>query len=306
MATPRTEASGRIVKRDETNNAGGELKSLLGALKGEIARALPKHLTGDRMARVIMTALSSTTDLALCSRESFAGSILQLSQLGLEPNTPLNLAYLIPRKNNKKQNVECTVIIGYQGYLELGRRAGVNCYAYVVREGDAFSYSLGLNPDLKHVPSDDPDRETKRITHAYAVARTREFKDDPIFIVLSRAQIEERRARSATPNSGPWDTDPEAMCVKSAIRALWKFLPKSAEMSTVQALEARVDTGDAQSGAYDHNVAELLQSSGVKVEGDDGSASAPALESGEGNGRLIVDMGQESAAASKAAQAVAT
>lgn len=285
MATPKTDASGQIQKAQP--QTGADLATFLGSMKGEIGRALPKHLTPDRMARVVMTALRTVPDLAYCTKESFAGCVMQLAQLGLEPNTPLGHAWLIPRKDSRKSEragrpiVECTIIIGYQGFLELGRRAGVNAFAHVVKEGDRFSYELGLHPDLKHVPSEDPDREKKKITHVYAVARTKEFSDSPIFVVLSKAQVDARKARSATAGKSfsPWASDEEAMTLKTAVRALWKWMPKQIEQSTAEAIDNAADSGLSQASVFDPAVATALQSHGLQL--DDGEGDPAMLSSGE-------------------------
>lgn len=265
MASVKTSADGQIIRAEP--KPGSELATFLDSMKPELARALPKHLSGDRMARVILTALRTVDGLATCTRPSFAGCILQLAQLGLEPNTPMNFAWLIPRRMKRGQDYvqECTVIIGYQGYLELARRAGVNAYAHAVREGDDFSFALGLNPTLVHVPSRDPHRVQKPITHVYAVAKTREFPGDPLFIVLDAAEVAARRARSAAAakSFSPWNTDLEAMTLKTAIRAIWRWIPKSVEHASVEGLEATVDAGTAQSLAYDPSVTAALLKSGL-------------------------------------------
>lgn len=292
MAGPKTDSTGQIQKA--APQPGGDMVAFLTSMKGEIGRALPKHLTPDRMARVVMTALRTVPELAHCTRESFAGCVMQLAQLGLEPNTPLGHAWLIPRRDGKKSEragrpiIECTVIIGYQGFLELGRRAGVNAFAYTVREGDQFKYELGLNPMLKHVPSEDPDRENKRITHVYAVARTKEFADSPIFVVLSRAQVEARKKRSATAGSSfsPWKSDEEAMTLKTAIRALWRWMPKQIEQSTAEALDDAFDAGTSQAAVFDPAVATALQAHGLQMA-DSEEGDAPQLPS---DAQGVVDM----------------
>jgi recombination protein RecT len=207
------------------------------AIAPQLAVALPKHLTADRMARVCLTALRVVPNLARCSQASFAGEIMKLGQLGLEPNTPLGHAYLIPR--NGKNGWEVTTIIGYQGYLELARRSGLvrSIYAHVVREGDEFEYELGLHKKLEHRPRSGPEA---KVTHVYSVAHLDD--SEPLFEVLTFAEVEKRRkiGASGSGKSTPWDAHWEAMAKKSAIRALWAWLPKSAEMA--DAVEADEDT----------------------------------------------------------------
>lgn len=213
------------------------LAELLMGQKDQIALAIPKHMTADRMLRVSMTALRTTPKLAECTPQSFLSCVMSAAQLGLEPNTPLGHCYLIPRKNNKTKVTECTLLIGYQGMQDLARRSGQlrRIHAYVVREGDHFTWTLGINPDIQHTPASG--NESKPITHAYAVARLKD--GDDVFAVLTRGEIEKRRKRGAS-GSGvktPWDTDYDAMALKSAVRALWTFLPKSAEMAMAVSVE---------------------------------------------------------------------
>lgn len=267
--TLKTDSTGQIQPRNGNGNGGEKgtgLVGLLTTLGPEIARALPRHLTPDRMARVALTALRTTPKLMQCTAASFAASIMTLAQLGLEPNTPLGLAYLIPRNNRKKNCVECTVIIGYQGFLDMARRSGLvaGVYAFAVREGDRFSYSLGLDPTIEHVPADTADRETKKITHVYAVARLK--GGEPVFVVLTHAQIQARRTRSAAGDDGPWKTDYEAMCLKTAIRALWRWLPKSAEMAKAEEIERVVDLGATPAAVLEEQQTRALAAAGVFVD----------------------------------------
>lgn len=248
-----TDKSGQIVK---SNGGGTSLAALVRTMTPEIARALPKHVSPERMARVTLTALRTTRGLDKCTAASFAACIMNLSQLGLEPNTPLGLAYLIPFKDT------CTAIIGYQGYIELARRSGkvTSIYAYVVREGDRFSYALGLHPTLDHRPSDDAGREDRPITHVYAVAHLRDA--EPVFVVLSRGEVEARRKRSRASGAGPWVTDYEAMVQKTAVRAIWKWLPKSAEIAFARDVDHAADLGRAPS-IDDEATARALAAQGV-------------------------------------------
>lgn len=258
-----------------------EVVQLLNRMGPEIARALPRHVTPERMMRVALTALRSTPDLLKCSTASVLGSIMSVAQLGLEPNTPLGLAYLVPYKGR------CQVIIGYQGFMELARRSGLVSapYAYVVRAGDEFRYTLGLNPTLVHVPLDKPDREDKPITHVYAVAHILP-KDSapPIFVVLTAAQVRARRNRSAAKSSGPWVTDEEAMTLKTAIRALWRWLPKTAEMAAAAQLDdAEGDSFRAQADAWDPATIEAMREQGVQIDVTAGEVLAEAREAEAGS-----------------------
>lgn len=231
---------------------GNDVVSLLQRMQPEIERALPKHVDPDRMARIALTALRTTPKLQRCTVPSLLGCILSAAQLGLEPNTPLQHCYLIPRKN------ECTLLIGYQGMIDLARRTGevTDIYAHVVREGDEFEWELGLDRKLRHKPLAEHGAP---VTHAYGVAHLR-GSAHPAFVVLTRSEIEARKSRGA---GGPaWRSDYEAMAMKSAIRALWPWLPKSAEM----ALAAEIEDAPSRGGsAFTPAVNQVLEAGGVEA-----------------------------------------
>lgn len=279
MSGPKTDATGKIQKKPN----GKKLAAWLADSNAiaEIGRALPRHISPDRMARILVTALRTTPKLDQCTPVSFMGNVMQLAQLGLEPNTPLGHAWLIPRWSSKRKVMECTSIIGYQGYIDLARRSGMvsTVYAFVVREGDTFEYELGLHPNIRHVPSGSPDRESQKITHAYAVANLND--GEPQFVVLSRAQIDARMMRSETygKSFSPWKSDFEAMAQKSAVRALWKFLPKSSEIAQADALETGREQELPATQYVDPEIMHSLESHGWSQPEEAAQEEAQAEES---------------------------
>lgn len=234
---PTTQQNGQIVQRRQ--EPAKSLQGLLESMKGEMAKALPKHMTADRMARVSLTALRMTKGLADATPASFAACIMTLSQLGLEPSNGLGHAYIIPFRNSRQNTTEATLIIGYQGMIELARRSGQveNIWAYAVFEGDDFEVTYGLAPDVKHVPkfvTTDP----RKLVAVYAAA-TLKGSTKPVFVVLQKVEIEAFRKRGASGKGikTPWDTDYQAMALKTAVRQLFKWLPKSVEMATAAVVD---------------------------------------------------------------------
>ena len=66
------------------------------SVKSEIAKALPKHLTPDKLIRVAMTSIQRTPKLLECSQQSLLACIMTCASLGLEPDQFLGQAYLVP------------------------------------------------------------------------------------------------------------------------------------------------------------------------------------------------------------------
>ena len=108
------------------------------------------RITPERFTRIVTSALSSTPQLAETTPQSFLGAMMTAAQLGMEPNTPLGQAYLIPYKN--KGRLECQFQLGYRGMVELAYRSGevTIIQAHAVHENDEFEYSFGLEPSLNH------------------------------------------------------------------------------------------------------------------------------------------------------------
>lgn len=231
------------------------LAQLIKQMQPEIARALPRHLNPDRMARIATTCLRQTPALARCTPESFLGALLTASQLGLEPG-PTGDAYLVPYGN------VCTFIPGYRGLIRLARNSGQlrDIWAQVVYANDVFSYRLGLHRDLVHEPASGDRGEP---VYVYAAAELADGSRP--FEVMTVAEVEAIRARSKAGRNGPWVTDWAAMAKKTVVKQLVKWLPLSAEVSAAMAMDGSVRT---DVGALADAVPEFI----------DGDVEAPALE----------------------------
>lgn len=224
------------------------VRAALDKLKPQLALALPKHLTPERLLRVTMTAVQNTPKLLECNRTSLFAAVMTCAQLGLEPDGVLGQAYLVPFKGKVQ------FIPGYRGLLSLARNSGEvsSIQAHEVCENDEFRYSYGLNEELHHVPAEGDRGE---ITHFYAYAK---FKDGGyVFEVMTKAEVDAIRDRSegykafkaGKISSTPWDTDYVPMGRKTAIRRIAKFLPMSVQRAA--AIEDAVDRGKtAATDAY--------------------------------------------------------
>lgn len=211
----------------------------------QMALAMPKSMTPDRLTRIVITECRKTPALLKCAPESFYGAVLQCAALGLEPGSALGHCYLLPFGNGKDKQgrPNAQLIIGYRGMIDLARRSGqiISLQAYCVHEQDTFNYKLGLDPDIEHIPASVADRG--KVTHVYAVAK---LKGDGVqFEVMSRAEIEKVRTSSKAGNSGPWSSHWEEMAKKTVIRRLFKYLPVSIEAVRAVEIDEKTDRGEA-------------------------------------------------------------
>lgn len=212
---------GGLTKRNtqvqEMQQKDTSLKGLIKAMEPEIKKALPSVITPERFTCMVFTALSSTPKLQQCTPQSFLGAMMQAAQLGLEPNTPVGQAYLIPYGN------VCQFQLGYKGLLDLAYRSGEikDIQAHEVHENDEFEYELGLEPKLKHIPAKN-NRGT--VTMYYAVWHTKTGGYG--FEVMSKDDVLEfAQKKSKSFRNGPWQTDFDAMAKKTVLKQALKYAP---------------------------------------------------------------------------------
>lgn len=271
----KTDQKGQLVTAPAAS-IKSDLATLTTRYLPEIKRALPSHLSAERMQRIFLTALNANPQLQACTPISWLASMLHLAQLGLEPNTPLGHAALVPIWNSQKKVTECNPWLMFQGMIELAMRTGVvaTILPQVVKDGDFFDWEEGLEPILKHRPADDDAREDRKTTHAYVVVR---FKDGSrASRVLTRAQIERARKASRSGDTGPWANHYDEMAMKTTIRRLFKYLPKSADLARAIAMEEIVEA----TGELPVNLVEQMQvpSTQMAMERDGLFAAEPMVQ----------------------------
>lgn len=198
-----------------------KMQDYIKKMQGEIAKALPSVLTPERFTRITLSALSTNAKLAETTPQSFLGAMMTAAQLGLEPNTPLGQAYLIPYRNHGV--LECQFQLGYKGLIDLAYRSGEvsTIQANVVYENDEFEYELGLEPKLRHVPAKS-DRGDP--VFFYAVFRTKDggYGFDVMSVDDVRAHA---KKYSKAYSNGPWQTNFEEMAKKTVLKRVLKYAP---------------------------------------------------------------------------------
>lgn len=249
--------SGALKLQDIPLRQISDVKTLLmtNLARDQLAAVAAKHMNPERMMRVVANAIRTTPKLQECDPMSFLGALMHCASLGLEPNTPLGHAYLIPFKNNKKNITEVQVVIGYKGFIEMARRSGqlANIHGDVVYSDDAlFSHEYGTDQHIRHRPG---PRKGKMIG-AYCYVEL--ALGDGITAKGHRyMSVEEIIAHRNTHSQGwktavkygktadsPWnEANPqfEAMCIKTAIRVMANRgeLPMSIEFMTAMETDER-------------------------------------------------------------------
>lgn len=216
------------------------LQNTIERMMPEIRKALPNTITPERFSRITLSALSNNPVLKTCSELSFLSAMMTSAQLGLEPNTPLGQAYIIPMRNHG--TFEAQFQIGYKGLIDLAYRSGQvrTIYAEAVHENDRFEYELGLNPKLVHVPADHNRGE---VTHYYAVFKL--VNGGEGMVVMSKEDIQQhadRYSKAYQRGSSPWQSDFDEMAKKTVIKKVLKYAPLSTDFQNKMAQDETVKT----------------------------------------------------------------
>lgn len=223
MTEIKQELSKKANKQDIKITKSMSIADMIKALEPEIKKALPSVITPERFTRMALSALNNTPKLAECSQLSFLGALMSAAQLGLEPNTSLGQAYLIPYNNKGK--LECQFQLGYKGMIDLVYRNDQvqTIQAQAVYENDYFEYELGLNSKLIHKPALG---NRGKIILFYALFKLQNGGYG--FEVMSKEDIDSHAqtyAKGLTSSFSPWKTDYESMAKKTVIKKLLKYAP---------------------------------------------------------------------------------
>lgn len=212
--------------------ANPTMKDLVEAQLPAIQRQLGGAMNSDAFVRAVLSEVSKSPALMKSDPKTVLGAVMLAAQLRLEIGSGLGEFWLTSRKDHGADI--CLPIIGYGGLVKLAMRSEfvLNVEAFVVREGDQFSF--GANSDRGKFFDWQPldFEESRPLIGVVAVARMR--GGGTTWTYLTKTQIEERRPSYW--QKTPWGSHPEQMAMKTAVRALAKFLPKSTDLG--RALEA--------------------------------------------------------------------
>lgn len=133
-------------------------------------------------------------------------------------------AHLIPRKH-KDGYMECHFQFDYKGLVEIASRTGWSIRCGVVMEGhlNHAGFEIDEANDICKIPKlfNPPDND-RELVGAWA----RAVHTDGTVRVLAIDKTDVKRAKGASKTDNIWKSFPDAMWSKTALRALWKTLPK--------------------------------------------------------------------------------
>lgn len=211
---------------------GATTHDLIKKLTPEIARALPKGMDADRIARLVLTEIRKNPALAECTQQSFAGALLTASALGLEPGVA-GECYLVPYKDRRRSVTECQLIVGYAGLVKLFWQSphSAKVESEWVGANDHFEYVKGLNSDLKHVPAQGDRGEP--VAYYAVVTLT---NGQQIWDVFTPGEIAKLR-RGKVGSSGDIPDPQHWMERKTALKQVLKLAPKSTRLHLAEKVD---------------------------------------------------------------------
>ncbi len=208
--------------------------------KGQIALALPKHISADRMVRLAMTSFSQNPGLQNCDMHSIFASVIVAAQLGLEIGVG-GQGYLVPYKG------KATFVPGWQGLVDLVSRAGrATVWTGAVYQGDEFDWALGDKPFVLHKPRGGGD-SWHDISHVYAIGKVN-GSDYPVIEVWSMERVQRHLKKFnkvggmhyAVKDNGQ---NMEMYARKVVLLQVLKYMPKSIEVQRAFDVASVADTG---------------------------------------------------------------
>lgn len=216
-------------------------RGLLEERKDEFARALAGRVDPDAFVRVAYATITKQPKLLEATPASLLMALLECANLGLQPNSVMGEAFLVPFNNKvgpkgkETWEVHAQFIPGFRGLAKLARQSGhvTKIIGRVVREGDRFEVVQGTDERLEHVPALSGNQ--RPIVAVYAVVFLKE--GPPVFDVMEKWEVDRIRARSKSKDNGPWVSDYDEMAKKTVFRRLAKYLPFS-DTDIDRALEA--------------------------------------------------------------------
>jgi recombination protein RecT len=277
----------KVVREKQT-----KLKSLLMRAIPSLKGIVSQRLDPERLCRVFLAATSRRPELLDCTPNSFLNSLMQAASVGLEPETPLGHAYLIPYRNKHTGEMEAVFQISYKGLILIATRSGpvASVTACAVYEKEHFKVMRGTDEKIEHEPI-FYEEERGELIAVYAVVTQKNGCKK--FDVMTCREIESIRQRAASARSkSPWDTDWEEMAKKTVFRRVLKTIP--IENEKLASMVNDPPDGGGKDTHYDFNMPVLDDTT---PDASQAEPAAPPVEQQQERAR------EEPAAPAPAAQA---
>jgi phage RecT family recombinase len=203
----------------------------------KIARPMGNLVRYQEEAGYALQAMRANPYMQRCIPQTIEDAVVNVASIGLSLNPVLQHGFLIPRR--KGNHVVCCFDPGYRGLIKLATDGGLvslvqaaAVYEEEERLGN-FKLTRGTNPTVLH--NTDPLQKLSdmgEIIGAYCIAYVKHapvphvtwMPIDDILKAAAKSEAFNPRDKNKKP-SGPWVTDFQEMCVKTAIKRARKQWP---------------------------------------------------------------------------------
>lgn len=213
----------------------------------KIQALVPTSLSWDRFKRLATSLIQRNPKIAECEPVSLMSVFSDCAVIGVYPDPVTGKAYVIPRFNKQKQQLEATLLVGYKGLRDIALRSPdiIDLWTGVVRKGDVFTMRRAPRMELVHEPLPE---ETGEIVGCYSIAQLRNGGCNYEWMPIGELNKIKGQALNGLADwkveSSPWTLHETEMNRKTVLRRHFKSLPLRAEDQEAAAKEVDVELTD--------------------------------------------------------------
>lgn len=265
------------------------------APKMEMAGFKPEDVA--REISFAVQQIHKNPQLQKCTTLSLLTAVANVSNIGLSLNPAAKESYLIPRWNGQLKCMEAALEPSYVGLVKLltdtGSVTAIVCQ--LVYENDKFSIDLADNRNpVKH--GIDPMKKRGEVVGVYALAtlpggdrQVEWMMKDEVYEIRDRSETykayKEGKIKSCT-----WVTDEGEMSRKTVLKRIYKYLPRTERMQTI---DNAIQTDNADYMASDDQISyilDLLQTSTLDQDKRDSLEMETAVMNRERASQVIANL----------------
>ena len=191
----------------------------------EFQRALGQSMDAAKFAQDALTAIKANPAVGTADVRSLFGALFLAAQLRLPVGGPLAQFHLTVRKVKGEPTV--VPIIGYNGYIQLAMNTGLysRVGAFLVKEGDYFD--TGATSERGEFYDFKKGETRGKVLGVIAYAKIKGF-DESSWVYVEFDTIMNKHRPSYWKGT-PWESNEDDQILKTGVRVLQKWIPKTAE-----------------------------------------------------------------------------
>lgn len=194
------------------------------AMQQQISQALPPGVSIDRFTRTTLVAIQTNPSVLEADRQSLYNALVRAAQDGLlvDGREGAIVTFKTKDKATNAYVKKAQFMPMVYGIIQQLGKAGIDAHANSVYEGENCEiWTDEHGQHIKHMRN--PFAETRKMIGVYAVGITK--AGNAYIEAMNMADINAVRARSKSPDEGPWADSYDRMAQKAALHRLAKRMP---------------------------------------------------------------------------------